>query len=409
MVEENNSESPPWGNTTKLVISLSFVALVAILLIRFRVFIGPLLLAFVIAYLIQPFCSWVGKKLKIPWRLSVTIIYLLIVCALIGLLTWGGIALVDQFEGFTKFLAKTVDNLPDIIDNLVNSGIQIGSLNLQFANIDIDKLTSDLFGSLQPIVSQIGSFAGSFASGAASTLAWIGFVLLVSYFILSETEGAPERLINFNIPGYQDDLKRIGLELNRIWNAFLRGQIILMIITIVVYTIVLGILGVKYFYGLALIAGLARFVPYLGPTIAWIVYALVCLFQGNTIFGLTPFVYALIVVGISLLIDGIIDSLVTPKIMGGALKVHPAGVMVAAFVGVSILGVIGVVLAAPVLATLTLIGRYSIRKLFDLDPWTGMQLAPSEPKISPVSIKLKEQLQNFKPTIKLRRYKKKKE
>ena len=116
------------------------------------------------------------------------------------------------------------------------------------------------------------------------------------------------------------NFKRMGLELNRIWNAFLRGQIILMIITLVVYTLALGILGVRFFYGLAFIAGLGRFVPYIGPAIAWIVYALVCLFQGETIFGLTPFTYAMVVVGISLIIDGIIDSLVTPKILGGALK-----------------------------------------------------------------------------------------
>ena len=395
MVEEKATDSPQWGNTTKLVISLSFVAIAAILLIRFRGFIGPLLLAFVIAYLFQPVCVWLNKKLKIPWRLSVGILYLLIVFLLIGMLTWGGIALVDQFESMANFLQRTISNLPGAIDNLLESGIHIGAFEYQFDNIDIDSLTSELFGSIQPIMSQVGSFAGSFASGAATILGWIAFILIISFFILAETEGIPDRLINLNIPGYQDDIKRMGLELNRIWNAFLRGQIILMAITIVVYTLVLAILGVKFFYGLALVAGLARFVPYIGPTIAWIVYALVTLFQGETIFGLTPFAYTLMVVGISLLMDGIIDSLVTPRIMGGALRVHPAAVMLAAFVGVSILGVVGVVLAAPTLATLMLFGRYSIRKLLDLDPWTGMKLASSDTKIPAVRFNFREYFKKF--------------
>ena len=399
----NNQEinnSPPWGSTPKLVVSLTIVAIVAIFLIRFRVFIGPLLLAFVIAYLIQPVSSWMNRRLRISWRLSVTILYLLIIILLLGMLTWGGFTLVDQFEGLIKFLERSLDTLPETIENLLNSGIRIGNFSYTFNNIDINSLTEELFSSIQPILSRVGSFAGSFASGAASTLAWIGFIIIVSYFILSETEGVPERLINIKIPGYQDDIKRMGVELSRIWNAFLRGQIILMVITIVVYTVVLGILGVRFFYGLALIAGLARFVPYIGPTIAWIVYALVTLFQGDTIFGLSPFGYALVVVGISLLIDGIIDSLVTPKILGGALKVHPAGVMIAAFVGVSILGVVGVVLAAPVLATVTLVGRYSVRKLFDLDPWTGIKVAPSDAKIPTVNISFKGVINNIKSKIK---------
>ena len=90
----------------------------------------------------------------------------------------------------------------------------------------------------------------------------------------------------------------------------------------------------------------------------------------------------------------------TPKILGGALKVHPAGVMIAAFVGVSILGVVGVVLAAPVLATLILIGRYSVRKLFDLDPWTGIKLAPSDSKLTTVNFRFKEFIERIKSKTK---------
>jgi hypothetical protein len=70
-----------------------------------------------------------------------------------------------------------------------------------------------------------------------------------------------------------------------------------------------------------------------------------------------------------LIIDQIFDNLVSPRIMADVLKVHPAGVLVMALVAANLLGILGVVIAAPILATLQLIGRYVLRKMFDQDPW----------------------------------------
>ena len=93
-------------------------------------------------------------------------------------------------------------------------------------------------------------------------------------------------------------------------------------------------------------------------------------FQGNGPFGLPPLTYAIISVGLALLIDQIIDNLITPRILAHALHVHPAGVLIAALIGASFLGLLGVILAAPMLATVTLLWRYVMRKMLDLDPWS---------------------------------------
>jgi predicted PurR-regulated permease PerM len=154
-----------------------------------------------------------------------------------------------------------------------------------------------------------------------------------------------------------------------------------MLITVGVYTILLGILGVRYYFGLAILAGLARFLPYIGPAIAWVTYALVCIFQGTTFANLTPVAYALVVVGIGMITDWILDNIVNPRLMSNALKVHPAYVMVVVLIAASWLGLIGIVLAAPVLATVKLMIDYSARKLFDLDPWEGIQTIPSTPPL----------------------------
>ena len=91
-------------------------------------------------------------------------------------------------------------------------------------------------------------------------------------------------MISIHVPVYSDDLRKFGRYLGGIWNAFLRGQLTIILITICVYMVVLSVLGVHYAIGLALLAGLARFVPYVGPLVAWTSYGLVAFFQGIDIF-----------------------------------------------------------------------------------------------------------------------------
>jgi hypothetical protein len=87
----------------------------------------------------------------------------------------------------------------------------------------------------------------------------------------------------------------------------------------------------------------------------------------------------LIVVGVSLIVDQIIDSLITPRILARTLKVHPAAVLVTALVAANLLGILGVVIAAPSLASFTLLGRYTIRKMFDQNPFPLGETTPQPP------------------------------
>jgi hypothetical protein len=115
--------------------------------------------------------------------------------------------------------------------------------------------------------------------------------------------------------------------------------------------------------------------------VAWSAYGLVAFFQVIP-FNMSQLGYVLMVVGAAWLIDLIIDNLVTPRVLADALQLHPAAVLLAALIAVSLLGLMGIILAAPVLATLLLLVRYAIRKLMDLDPWVDVRTAPPPPPVS---------------------------
>jgi predicted PurR-regulated permease PerM len=375
---ESSKASPPWSPTTKLVVALTLVAIAAGLVISFRNIVGPLLLSFVLSYLFYPAADRLRQHLHIPWKMSVNLIFLVAFVLIVGLLIWGGVTLVDQIQSLLTFLEKWINTIPEWLENLTTIEYRFGPLEIGLGELELDGVVAELLNTIRPMFSQVGVILGTAASSIALLLGWTLFVLLISYFILSETQGIPDRLINIRIPRYQQDIDRLGVELSRIWNAFLRGQLTIILITIIIYSLFLGVFGVRFFYGLALMAGLARFVPYIGPAVAWTVFGLVAYFQGTTPLGLTPLAFAILVVAISLVLDFILDNYAVPRLLGDALSIHPAAVLVAALVGGSLLGVIGIILAAPVLATARLFVAYGLRKLSDEDPWANVASGVSE-------------------------------
>jgi predicted PurR-regulated permease PerM len=379
MNELADQKSPRWGSTTKLIVGFSLVAVLAFLILRFQQFIGPLLLAFIIAYLFYPLAKALHRWLKFPWRLAVFIVFLFFVLILLGILTAGGFALVGQVQSLIAFIQNALKELPDFLEQLSQQTYTLGPFQFDLKTLDFSKLTQDVLGMAQSVLGQASGLVGRIAGGAASTIGWVAFILLVSFFILSETGGISGRIIRIEVPGYDVDLRRLGSELSQIWNAFLRGQLIIFGIYIVIYTLLLSIFGVHYAIWLALLAGLARFVPYVGPAIVWTTFGLVAGFQGYTIFNLAPWAYVILVVGTSILIDTIMDNFFSTRIMASALKLHPAAVLVAALAGANFLGIIGVFLAAPVLATLKLGSDYIFSKMTDRDPWVQIESSHTRP------------------------------
>jgi predicted PurR-regulated permease PerM len=381
---QNDPTSPRWSATTKLLVGLVIVSIVAFLLFRFSSLVPPLLMIFIIAYLLHPVTAFIAHSLRVSWKAAVNILYLSILVVLIGLLTWGGVGLVQQIQSLIRQVQFIVANLPAYVADISTQVYQFGPfvLDMQALDLDLNAISQQLLSFIQPLLGQTGNLVGAVASGAATIFGWTFFILVVSYFVMVESSGLREDLLKVEIPGFVEDFRRLGNELSKIWNAFLRGQILIFSLSVVIYSILLPALGVRFALGIALMAGLAKFLPYIGPAITWLVMALVTFFQPVKPFDLQPLTYMLIVVVITFIIDNwIIDSLITPRIMARALKVHPGAILVAALIAANLLGILGVIIAAPFLATITLLGRYTMRKMFDQDPWAKTELPAPPPSI----------------------------
>lgn len=368
------------------------VAIIAALVIQFRNIIGPVILALILAYLLHPVAGWVSRTTKLSWRASVAIVFILMVLIIGGLTTVAGLAIANQIQSLITFVQRFISNdLPRIASDLSTQSYQLGPFVFDFRQYDFTQLTDQLLRTLQPLLSQAGSLIGNFATGAAGLFGWILFVLLVSYFLLNESGQMAMRFVNIEIPGYGDDIRRAGVELRRIWDTFLRGQLLIVILVMITYSIVLTIMDIKFALGLAILAGLARFVPYLGQATVVITAGLVALLQGGNYFNLQPVFYALIIIATIFIIDFIFDNLVNPSLLGRTLGVHPAAVLISALVAAQLIGIIGLVLVTPVLATVKLMAHYISRKMLDMDPWADLKTTSSstESPWQPISRRVK--------------------
>lgn len=360
----DNQQSPTWTTTTKLIIGLTLVALFAGVFIYYRSLVSLIILAFIITYLFQPVVRWLTEKTGMSWRLSSTLVFLLLIIVLIGLLTGAGLAIAQQLTGLVRVVQEFANNLPELANTLTDFLARYGAVS---ELIDLNDLANRALETLQPLLGQAGSLVGSVATGAAVSIGRIFFIVFVAYFILSESQRVGE--IQIRIPDYDYDIKRMSRQMRTIWASFFRGQIIIFVMVFVVYFIVLSGLGVRYSIALAALTGLAIFIPYVGLWTTAIVMVLVTFFQPTNYFGLLPWQYSALVLGIALIINFIFDNYISPRFLGRTLDIHPAAVLVAALFMATLFGLIGIFLAAPIVATIKALGLYIFRKLFDQDPW----------------------------------------
>jgi predicted PurR-regulated permease PerM len=116
-----------------------------------------------------------------------------------------------------------------------------------------------------------------------------------------------------------------------------------------------------------------------GPVIAGLIAFLVALFQGSNWWGLAPLTFALVVLAVFALIQQVENNILVPRIIGRSLNLRPLVVLLAALAGASLAGVLGLLLAAPAVASLRIWLGYVYRKTLGLDTWPGSSLGPPRP------------------------------
>ena len=366
---ERLEDSPKWGVATKALVALAVMMILAGMLVRFQHVIPILVLAPILTIVIVPVVQFMCVRMKIPWGLAATIAMLLLILLLIGASTIMGFAIVQQLQALFLIVQRFLLDLPVQLEHLSQQTYQLGPWVIEFYQFDLAAVGEQVIATIQPLLGEVRSLITFLATGVIESLTRIILVLAIAFFLIFDYRRIRAVLKNISIPGYKQDIQRMQRELLRIWQAFLRGQLIIVTITAFLTYLLMQILGVRFPIGLGVLGGLAKFVPIVGPVTAGFIAAIVGLFQPSNWFSLLPLAYAGVIVVCVVILDQSIDIFIVPRIMGTTLNLHPALILVGLVVGASLAGVIGLLLSAPTIASFILLGRYVYRKMSDLSPW----------------------------------------
>jgi predicted PurR-regulated permease PerM/GNAT superfamily N-acetyltransferase len=366
--------SPRWSTTAKAIVMLAILAVVGYLLVRFQLVITPLIMAVILAYLFNPLVTRItAGRLRISRALAVLLVYGILLLVVLGLLSGAGLLIQQQFSGVLSTALTFINSIPQWLASLSAQPVQVGPFTLDLSAADVTLLQNALIPTARDWIGRLTDWMTTAASSVAVFLAWTTFVFIVSYYLLNDLYALEDSLLRLTPPDFRKDVERLLAELGPIWNAFLRGQMLLSLIMGTAVGVTMSLLGVRYSIILGIIAALMEFIPIIGPYITAGTAIVVALFQMDNWLGLAPTTYTIVVAAAALLLQQIEANVLGPRIMSRHLRLNPAALILATFIGASLAGVPGLLLAGPMLATLRLFGRYFYAKLFDLPPWPDLE------------------------------------
>ncbi len=381
--------SPRWSTNTKLIVMLAILVMAGFFLVRFQVLIIPLIMALIMAYLLNPVILFFMKYLRGSRTIAVLILYAALILLLIGLAGGVGFLLQQQLSGVLATVRAFIDSIPVWIDTLSAKPVSIGPFTFDLSTADVTLLQDTLLSTARDGIGQLTTVITGAAGGLAAFFGWTAFAFLVAFYLLHDMELLQKSLLGIVPENHQKDIGRLLDELGPIWNAFLRGQMLLSLIMGLAIGAAMALLGVRYALVLGLMAAVAEFIPIIGANVVGATAVLIAWFQPANWLGLPPLTYAIVVLGTGGLLQQLEGNFLIPRVMGSQLKLHPAIMIIGALVGFSLLGLPGLLLSGPIIATARLFGKYVRAKLFDLPPWsepdearsTGAQ--PSSVRIRP--------------------------
>ena len=343
-----------FDRVVRLIIALAVIIGLALLVNRLSGVLLPFLIGWLLAYLIHPLVKFVQYKMKVGNRgLSIMISLLFIAIVITGL----GFAVVPAIGNEIM----SMHNSQFTIHNLCNSQFTIHNsqfvawLNGVLSEVDLEKwlnaeTVKSAFEKLVPGV--WGLLSGTWELIAGVFVLFVVFLYVV--FILVDYENINRGAREMIPPKYRELVGGVFEDLECGMNRYFRGQSLVAFIVGVLFAIGFKIVGLPMAITIGLFIGVLNLVPYL-QTVGVVPVVLLCLVKGAEPGG--NFWWVLLGCFIVfLVVQGIQDLFLVPKIMGKAMGLNPAVILLSLSIWGSLLGIVGMIIALPM--TTLLISYY---------------------------------------------------
>lgn len=318
---------------------------------------GPVLTPFVLAALL----GWLGDPLvdRIERRgysrtVAVTLVFVvmsllltLVLVILVPMIERQIVTLVEALPGYRTWFLDTA--IPWIESR---TGYEI------VAWMDPEHIIELIRGHWQQAGGIATAFFGYLSRSGFALIAWVVNLVLVpilTFYFLRDWDLLVERVASMIPRDHIDTVTRLARESSDSLGAFLRGQFLVMLAQGAIYAVGMSVVGLRLGLLIGIIAGLISFVPYLGATIG-IVMALVAAIVQEGGFDWTLLLLVSTVFAIGQLAESYV---LTPRLVGDKIGLHPVAVIFAVMAGGQLFGFLGMLLALPVAAVANVLLRYA--------------------------------------------------
>ncbi len=370
MNENMNETRRPWMPRTKLTVSILILVLFIYLLSRFSVAIPPFILALILAFVLTP----VVNKLEVRMPISRGLITGLVFLVVLTLLSLIPVVFLPPLGEQIADLNLDFQLLLQQLELLLGHQYIIVGQTIDGAAI-FDQIVSVVQEILQPL---FGETLG-LAVDVISSLVWVVFIFVVSFYLVKDNASVIDWLDRLPPPDLRSDIRRMRREINQIWTAFFRGQLILSTVVATLFTAIGFSIGLPFAFAMGVLAGLMEFLPSIGHGIWLTIATILALFAGSTWMTIPNWIFALILIGLHIIFQQFDLNYLIPRIIGRQVHLPPLVVILGIVAGAAMAGVLGVLLAAPTVASARVFGRYIFANLTDADPFPEMATSPLPP------------------------------
>lgn len=309
----------------------------------------PFVAAALLAYVGDPLADRL-QKFKLPRSVAVALVFL-ITFLVIGLLV---ILVIPLARGQIGALLEALPRYIVIVEEKI--------LPILSGYIGVDGTDENV--GLAAFIEKYGSIAGAWGtkvlasvgkSGGALVSALVSLFLIpiLTFYLLRDWDLITVRIKSLIPASRRPTILRLAHETDDVLGAFLRGQLLVMLGLALIYTVGLALIGLKYSLAIGVVAGVVSFVPYLGFIFGVVLAGLTAFSEPNSLVMLAGVV---LVFSVGQLIEG---SVLTPKLVGDRIGLHPVIVIFAVMAFGQLFGFFGILLALPAAAVLSVLVRFA--------------------------------------------------
>lgn len=338
--------------TWRVILVVFLVLMVLYFLYLVRSILVPFFWAMVLAYLLSPPVGFLERR-GLPRVAGILLIYLG-AAGLVVLLVGVGLPVMSgEIDELVAALPSYSQHAQDIVNNAQVEYRQ--AVLPQSVREAIDQGVSQIQVKIVGVLREFVQGIISLFSGVLSLI----FAPILAFYIIKDADLIKKRLISALPKSWRGDVIAIAQELDRVLCSFLRGHLTVCCLVGVLTGVSMFLLGVKFSFLIGLMAGITDLVPYFGPFIGAIPAVGLALLQSPLLA-----LYAAVVI---LVIQQLESNLITPKILGECVGLHPLVIVFALLAGGSLFGIVGMLLAVPGAASLKVIAKYIYLKMLNDD------------------------------------------